>query len=247
MTKQQLIRLALQEIGVVSEGNQPTTSDLSVASDILDQWLDSTQADRLWIFAIQRMLFVPAQLKQTYTLGPGGDFNVTPRPAKVTRYGVISLNNPQQPLELPLDSLTEAQWQSIPVKGITSALPQRVWDDNQFPLRNLNLWPVPNVQVDFTVYQWAALTAWPDYVTDVQFPPGYARAIRLSLAIELGDIFGAARMVSPLMIQKAQQAVSRLKAMNAPMIDLRVDKMLQEPEHGYYNWLTDDANIGSGG
>src|SRR4029077_18208042 len=124
-------------------------------------------------------------------------------------------------VELPLDSLTEAQWRSIPVKNIPSALPQRVWDDQQFPLRNLNYWPVPNVQVNFTVYQWSAISTWPDYVTDVTFPPGYLEAIRYSLAIRLGPMFGAAAQVTPLLLGLAANAVNRIKAMNAPLIDLK--------------------------
>jgi hypothetical protein len=245
LKKLDLISAALIEIGVLSGTEVPDNSDAAVASTILDQMLDSLQADRLWIFAIQRMLFVPAVLQQTYTLGPGGNFNVSPRPAKVTRYGVVSLSNPIQPIELPIDSLTEAQWQSIPVKNITSALPQRVWDDQQFPLRNLNFFPVPNVLVNFTVYQWAALTTWPDYVTDVTFPPGYMKALRLSLAIELAPSFGATAMVTPLLIKLAETAVGRIKAMNAPLIDLKCDPMLQSPETGIYNWLTDEQ-VGSG-
>lgn len=245
MKKLDLISASLAEIGVLSGTEVPDNSDAAVCSTILDQMLDSLQADRLWIFAIQRMVFAPATLKQVYTLGPNGDFNVTPRPAKITRYGVLNLSNATSPIELGLDSLTEAQWMAIPVKNITSALPQRVWDDQQFPLRNLSVFPVPNVQVNFTIYQWAALTTWPDYVTDVTFPPGYAKALRLSLAIELAGPFGATAMVTPLLIKLAENAINRLKAMNAPLIDLKCDPMLQAPESGIYNWITDEQ-IGSG-
>lgn len=244
MKKLELITSSLIEIGVLSGTEVPDNSDAAVAATILDQMLDSLQADRLWIFAIQRMLFSPATLKQTYTLGPGGDFNA-PRPAKITRYGILNLSNPIQPIELGLDSLTEAQWMAVPVKNIASALPQKVWDDQQFPLRNLNYFPVPNVQVNFTIYQWAALSSWPDYVTDVTFPPGYAKALRLSLAIELAPSFGATAMVTPLLVKLAEGAINRIKAMNAPLIDLKCDPMLQDPQTGIYNWLTDEQ-VGSG-
>ena len=244
MTQQDLITGALTEIGVNSVGEVVSADDLRQGSIVLAGMFDSWNAERLYIFAIQRMLFVPTVLKQTYTLGPGGDFNA-PRPAKITRYGIINLSNPIQPLELPLDSLTEAQWRAIPVKNIASALPQRVWDDQQFPSRNLNFWPVPDVQVNFVIYQWAQLSTWPDYVTDVTFPPGYQEAIRYSLAIRLAPSFGAAAMVTPALMGLAQAAVNRIKAMNAPLIDLTCDPMLQSPESGYYNWLT-DQQVGLG-
>lgn len=245
MNQQDLISASLREIEVLGAIETIQPEDLALATTILLQMLDGWQAERLYAFAIQRLLLVPATLKQTYTLGPGGDFNV-PRPARITRYGVVNLSNPSQPLELPLDSLTEAQWASIPVKNISSALPQRVWDDLQYPQRNLNLWPVPNVTVNYTVYQWAPLTTWPDYVTDVEFPPGYFEAIRYSLAIRLAPAFGASAKVSPLLIELAKTAIERIKKMNAPMIDLKCDPMLQQPESAIYNWLTDQqAGLGN--
>jgi len=244
VNQQDLISASLREIAVLGAIETIQSEDLAVATTILAQMLDAWQAERLYVFAIQRMLFVPAMLKQTYTLGTNGDFNA-PRPARITRYGVVNLSNPIQPLELPLDSLTEAQWASIPVKNIASAIPQRVWDDQQFPSRNLNFWPVPNVAVNFTVYQWAALTTWPDYVTDVEFPPGYFEAIRYSLAIRLGPAFDASAKVTPLLIGLANNAVERIKRMNAPMIDLKCDPMLQQPESAIYNWLTDQT-VGTG-
>lgn len=239
MNQADLISAALREIQVLAAIETIQPEDLSLGTLILSQMLDGWQADRLYIFAIQRMIFVPQTLTQTYTLGPNGNFNVTPRPARITRYSVINLSNPIQPLELPLDSLTEAQWMSIPVKNITSTIPQRVWDDQQFPLRNLNYWPVPQVTVNFGVYQWAPLTTWPDYVTDVEFPPGYAEAIRYNLAIKLAPSFGAVGKVTPLLLELAKNAIARVKKMNAPLIDLKCDPMLQQPESQIYNWLTD--------
>jgi len=240
-----LISASLREIEVLGAIETVQAEDLAVATTILSQMLDGWQAERLYVFAIQRVLLVPATLKQTYTLGLGGDFNI-PRPAKITRFGVVNLSNPIQPLELPLDSLTEAQWAAIPVKNISSALPQRVWDDQQYPQRNLNFWPVPDIQVNFTVYQWGALTVWPDYVTDVEFPPGYFEAIRYSLAIRLASSFGASAKVTTLLIELAKTAIERIKRMNSPMIDLRCDPMLIEPGSAIYNWLTDEQT-GSGG
>jgi hypothetical protein len=238
MTQVDLISASLTEIGALSPGEPLRAAELQQGSVILGQMLDAWQADRLYVWAMQRILLVPATLKQTYTLGVGGDFNI-PRPAKITRYGVVNLGNPQQPLELALDSLTEAQWSTIPVKNIASALPKRIWDDQQFPLRNLNFWPVPNVQVNFTVYQWSAISTWPDYVTDVTFPPGYLEAIRYSLALRLAPSFGAAAQVTPLLVQLATSALNRIKTMNAPLIDLKCEPMLISGGNQVYDWRTD--------
>lgn len=244
MNQSDLISASLMEIGALSPGEVLPAAEQSQGSLVLTQMLDAWQAERLYVWGIQRVLLVPAALKAIYTLGPGGDFNL-PRPAKIVRFGVVNLGNPLQPVELQLDSLTPQKWAEIPVKNIAAALPSRVWDDQAFPQRNLSYWPVPNVQVNFTVYQWSTITVWPDYVTDVTFPPGYAEAIRYSLAIRLAPSFGAAAMVTPLLTELARAAVNRIKAMNAPMIDLKCDPMLVSPEKRAYDWRT-DGYVGGG-
>src|ERR1700731_3263589 len=123
MNQSDLISASLIEIGALSPGEVASAQEQQQASNVLTQMLDAWQAVRLYVWAVQRILLVPATLKQTYTLGPGGDFNL-PRPAKITRFGVVNLGNPIQPVELPLDSLTERQWMEIPVKNIPSALPK---------------------------------------------------------------------------------------------------------------------------
>lgn len=239
MNQQQLITDALTEIGVQDAVTPLSQADLLLGSRVLKQMIDSWNADRLYINGEQRVVFVPSVLKQTYTLGPGGDFNITPVPAKISRYGVINLGNPIQPLELGLESLTTEEWGAIPVKNIASALPQRVWDDTAFPLRHLNYWPVPNVQVQFTIYSWGPVRDWDDFVTDITFPPGYEEALRLNLALRLAPSFKV--VLDPATVELARIALNRVKAMNAPLIDLRCDPMLTNPQGQVYNWLTDNA------
>ena len=102
---------------------------------------------------------------------------------------------------------------------------------------NLNYWPVPNVQVNFVVYNWSPLSTFPDMVTNITFPPGYLEAIRYSLAIRLAPSFAAP--VNPVLIQLATNAVNRIRVMNAQMIDLKCDPMLVSPEKQVYDWRSD--------
>ena len=247
MNQLDAITAALSEIGVQSPGDAtPDSADLAQASKVLNRMIDGFQARKLYIFGEQRQVFVPAQLKQTYTLGTNGDFNV-PRPARITRFGVLSLNNPLQPIELPLDSLTEEQWARIPVKNISSALPQRVYDDQQFPLRNLNYWPIPNVLINFIVYNWVQLNSWAigDYKTDLTFPPAYQDLIVYNLAVRLIPSFSASAVASPVLIELARSSIRAVQAMNAKMIDLKCDPMLVSPEKQVYDWRT-DTRVGNG-
>lgn len=236
MTGNDVINGALRLIGVLSSGELPTAAESSDGLSGLNTMLDEKNARRLNIFTVPRL--GPFNLtvgKQTYTVGTGGDINI-PRPPKIDRMGIINLANPSQPLELPLAYLSLDEWANIPVKNIQSALPQKVWDDQGFPYRTLSFYCVPNVQVQCTIYAWGALGIFPDLVTDVQFPPGYAKWLRYNLAVDLAPEFGVP--LSPEILMTARETQATIQDMNAPLNELSCDEALRSPG-GVYNWITD--------
>ena len=242
-----IISSAMRLIGVLAAGETPDAGAANDALLVFNDMVDSWQAQRLMIFQVVRLLFNLTSGQQVYTYGsadvttnPNPDFN-SPRPAAIERMGIINLNNPQQPLELPLQYLTVAQWQEIPVKNITSALPQYCWDDNGFPFRNLSFWPVPNVPLQVAIYPWVALGAPATLTTLVSFPPGYAKAFRYNLAFDLAAEYPLAPPQVVASVQAvAMESMRVVKAMNTPILDLRVDPaVVAGTELGLYNWISD--------
>src|SRR5207245_433345 len=169
-----LLASSLRLIGVLASGETPTGPEVADALTILQQMLDSWQSERLNVFTIQIQEFPLTPTKQTYTMGTGGDFNV-PRPARIERASIVSLNNPAQPLELYVDMLNEEGWQAIPIKLVSSTLPRKLYEDGAFPLRNLSYWPIPTIAVNTRLYTWAALTTFNDLMTDVTYRHGYLK------------------------------------------------------------------------
>ena len=156
-------------------------------------------------------------LQQLYTLGPGGTLNNPVRPTTIDGYGVITNPGAVNELELPLDTYTMDRWQAIPIKSITSAFPKLVWDDAAYPLRNLSVWPIPNTPIGLTVYSPLDLAQSPDLsVTNVLLPPGYMGALKYNLAIRLAPEYGSAATVSPIVIELAKDAKTKLAPINAP-------------------------------
>jgi hypothetical protein len=238
MTGQDLINSSLRLVGALASGESPSAAESQDCLLVGNQMMDSFQAERLMIFAIQMNEFPLTTGQQTYTLGIGGNFNIA-RPPKIQRMGIVSLNNPAQPLEFPLEYLTTEQWAAIPVKLIQSSLPQKVYDDGAFPLRNLNFWCIPNVAVNTRIYSWTLLTAFPDFTTDIQYPPGYAECLRYNLALRLMAEFPGNLSTAPLVIQLATESKARVKSSNTPLLDSYCDRMLVDPGKQLYNWLTD--------
>lgn len=243
MTAQDIINSALRKAGVLAAGESPTAQESVDTLTLLNDMLDSWSAERLTIFTVTRQTFHLVANQQAYTMGSGGDFNV-PRPPRIEYISVISLQNTAQPLEIPITMLTDAQWQAIPVKNIQSSLPLNVWDDGGFPLRTLSYWCIPNTAVDTAIYTWTALNQFASLGTSYTFPPGYARAIRFNLAVEACAEFN--EPLDPNVAKIALDSKVAIKSQNAPILDLQVDEaLIGRPRT--YNWLTDNANIRSGG
>lgn len=236
MTATDLINSSLRLIGVTASGEQPTADEANDAFVILNQMIDSWTTERLMIFTITIIDTPLVPGTQTYTLGTGGTLNFA-RPSRIERMSIVNLNNPAQPLELPLEMLSDQEWQSVPVKIINSALPTKVYDDGAFPFRNLSFWPIPTVLVNTRIYGWSALTQFPDLFTDETFPPGYLKALRYNLAVDLAPEYGV-----PLRPEVAAQAISSkavIKSINAPMPVSYVDPAIRGEKASVYNWLTD--------
>jgi hypothetical protein len=240
-----IIRSAMRLINVLASGEQPSGPEMGDGLFNLNCLVDSWNAERLMIYTIQRQALdvngLPFNLtpgQQTYKVGPNGDFNI-PRPPRIDRMGIVSLNNPSQPLELPLEYLTDAGWQAIPVKNIQSTLPQKVWNDNSFPFMNLSYWCIPSVQVQTVFYLWQALSYFPDATSTLTFPPAYVKALRFSLAVDLAPEFG--RQAPPEVMAQAAMSKAIVKSINAPLVDLRVDSALVGSGRGIFNWLTGES------
>ena len=243
-----LITSSLRLINVLGAGETASASEGQDALFVFQAMVDSWQAERLMIFNIPRNVYSLTAGQQTYNMGlnppnpwdfgyPGG----VPRPAKIERMGIIWLGNAAQPLELPIQYLTVAQWQEIPVKNITSSLPQYCWDDDGFPFRALNFWPIPNQADQVAIYPWTALTTPATLTTQMAFPPGYLQAFRYNLAVMLAAEFPAIpqEIMAPV-VAIAMQSKAIVKAMNMPMVDLRCDPALTPLGNRYlYNWISD--------
>ena len=119
----QIIARALREINAIDPGETPTAQESQDSLETLNGMIDTWQAQSLMIFTTNRVVLTPNPTigVQAFTLGPSGFWDM-PRPTKIERYGIISLNNPSQPLELPMNdvetNLTYDQWANIPVKAV---------------------------------------------------------------------------------------------------------------------------------
>jgi hypothetical protein len=212
MSAQDIVKSALRLINVVASGENPTGTEAEDGLVVLNQMIDSFNAESLMIFTESIQDFPFTSEKQTYTLGSGGDFD-TPRPAKIDRASVILIT--ANPIEIPIPIYNDQRWQQVTLKSVDTTFPLLVYDDGAFPFRNLNFWPIPRdgSSVKFRMYSWSPLSQFPDLTTKLTFPPAYYELIRYSLAVRLAPEFQA--VLRPEVGALALSAISKVKAMNS--------------------------------
>lgn len=232
ISAQDLISSALRLIGVLASGEQVAIADANDALTVLAHMIDAWNGERLTIFSIRSDDYAFVLGQQSYTIGPGGNFN-TNRPAKIIGMSSILLTNPSNPIEVPITMYSVTEWQTeIPVKVVNSSFPQVCYDDGGFPLRTLNFWPIPALQQNnLRIYSWQQLGIPPTLRTLLNFPQGYAEALRYNLAVRLAPEFQA--QLQPIVQQIAIESLARVKTMNAPDLNLRSDLIASPAGYNY--------------
>lgn len=197
---QSFILSALRLVGSLRSGQSLTNDELNDCLQVLNDMLDAWSGKRVTVFVVPRITLdqngIALSLvagKQTYLLGNsvGTEDFFLPRPPKLERVGIIYTASQSAPIELPVDMYDSVKWQGIPQKNITSLYPQVCYLETSFPDMSLNFWRVPTQSNPVALYTWQALQQFPDLGTEFGFPPGYARAIRYNLAVDLAAEFPA--------------------------------------------------------
>lgn len=248
-TVMDLLKRSFRLIGVLAGGESSqglSGDDFNDALFAANQLLDSWNTERLMVWGILRNVYNLQAGVQTYQLGPQQTGTAATtldqvRYSKIERYGIISLTNAAQPLELPIEDLSYIDWQSIPVKNITSALATKVYDDRAFPQRNLNFYPIPNVAIQAVVYPWTQVTQFTGLTQSLAFPPGYLRALAYNIAMELAAEWPGDPSRMPLVMKIAADAKAAVKSLNIVDLTMACDPMVVGTiRGGVYNWLTDE-------
>lgn len=238
-----IITSALKLTGVLADGEQPSDDTANQGLTVLNDMIDAWNADRLAIFTTRSDDFPYVLGKQSYTLGTGGDFNIT-RPARIDAMSTILLTDPANPVEVPITLFTVDDWQTkVPVKKVDGSFPLICYDTGDFPLRTLNFWPIPTQQQNSVrIYGWQALGA-QTLLSQVSFPPGYAEAIRYNLAVRVAAEFGVdpSKYAAATVAALAIQGLARIKTMNAPDLEIQSDLI---PYPAGYNYRADMFGMG---
>jgi len=225
---------ALKLLGVVAGHEVPTSAEQADSFARLTELIDSWGTHAQTLYVPHRALLPTVAAQQTYTVGDGGDLDVTPQPVTIDAVSWLTSTTP--PAEVYLDVASDQAYIGQPMKTLTGATPQQVSYTRGAPLGELWVWPVPTAVVTLVLYWREPVASFPDLVTPVALLPGYAKALRCNLAIELAPEFG--RVVDPTVERLARESLADLKRANLPLVEIGIDPALTGGGPGY-NILTD--------
>lgn len=234
MKANDLIASSLRLIGVLASGESPSNSEANDALSSLNDLIDSWSNEQLLIPNKVREVFPLVANQQTYTMGVGGNFNTT-RAQKIEN-ALIELAQNSPVMEIPMGILTKDEYQAVILKTLTSTFPLYIYAEGVYPLDNLNVWPVPNTSINnLVLYSWKPLAQLTSPTTTLSLPPGYQRALRYALAVELSSEYG--RPLADTTVALAIESKAVIKRMNYRPSFLQVDKELRA-KPAVWNWMT---------
>jgi hypothetical protein len=178
---------ALRLLGVLAEGETPSSETSQDCLSALNQMIESWNTERLSVFSTQDQVFSWPPGTISRTLGPTGDF-VGNRPIQLD--DATYFRDPSNGISYGIKIINQQQYDGIAVKTVTSTYPQVIWINMSYPDIEMYVYPVPTKVLEFHFISVEELTQPANLATTLAFPPGYLRAFRYNLACEIAPEFG---------------------------------------------------------
>jgi hypothetical protein len=206
-----LINGSLRLLGVLAEGETPSSETAQDALVAMNQMIQSWDAERLAVFSTQDQVVTWPASTRSRTLGPTGDI-VGNRPVLID--DSTYFRDPTNGISFGLKLINQQQYNGIAVKTVTSTYPQVLWVNMTYPDIEMYVYPVPTKDLEFHIVSVQTLSQPANLATDLAFPPGYLRCFRYNLACELAPEFGVepSRQVQRI----AMTSKRNLKRINNP-------------------------------
>lgn len=205
-TALEIISSAMRLANILGEGQQPSGDQANNALSVLNEMLDSWGVDSLMLYQTTNEQFTLIPNQPTYTVGPGAQFDAD-RPARIN-----SMYVDYQGVSFPMYEVNQDEYNQITLKSLTQTFPRFFLYLNTYPLGTLTVWPTPLNALTLTLSVDRVLASVPTVGTTLTLPPGYSKAVRANLAMELCPEYG--REPPPSLVKLATQSKADIKRSN---------------------------------
>lgn len=226
-TAYDICAFALKAIGVVGVGQSPLAEDINDAFTALNAMLGQWQRKRWLIWHLTDNAFLSTGA-QSYTVGPGGNFNVI-RPDRIeAAFFRQFINSTPNQVDWPLDILESREdYNRIVLKQLGS-LPRYIFYDAAYPVGSVYPWPIPQAGVyELHLSLKEQLIQYTDLSNAIQLPEEYPEALWSNLCIRLAPIYQT--QVRPEVVGIAKASLAVIRGANAQIPRLTIPVYLNRP------------------
>ena len=228
-TANDIINRALRSLSVIGQGESADTNQandcLVALNDMIASWANET----LMLFQVVQDSLALVPGKKDYTIGEGAyDLN-TVRPTEILQ-SFVRLNG----VDYPVKIIDRQRYQNIVLKTTQSNFPSWLYYDTGFPASTIRLWATPSAVNMLYIDSQKPLAGFANLTDAISLPPGYDRALRLNLAVELMPEY---QVSNQRIDQMARQAKAGIKRTNSTPITAN----LGFNEHRRYSVFSDST------
>lgn len=230
VTALDIIKSSLRLLQVL--GSDVVLSDAEAADGLqaLNFMIDSWANDSMAVYTVTQEVFSPAAGVNPNTWGSGGTFN-SRRPTRILEaYARIAGS---YPTDIAMQVLGHDDYAAVAIKTMQSSYPAYIFVDNAYPLANVYIWPVPTGTDQVYIVSEKPISC-PLVLSDVlSFPPGYLRALKYNLAMELAPEYQVTAGQDVALI--AMQSLAAIKRTNYRPQTLGIDRALLSRGARHFN------------
>lgn len=247
-----IVRLALQTIGRIP-GGQPSIPPFMGQDSllILNEMIDNWRTQKLLIAQLVRIEY-PVSASDPYVLmGPGAQVDIG-KPFSILAAAVLDVGGTSEPVvdpdtgeeiltppldyERPIPVYDERAFAAEGFKTMIGSALRAVYYDASYSASTgrLALGPILNTDKTIVLYALVPMRGFPDLVTEYELMPGYHKALRYNLAIQLAPLHG---ITPPMFVyDEARSSIGDVKRLNIR------HAVLANPfgGGGHYNIYTDE-------
>lgn len=242
-TGNDIVDQALKKAGILGIGRAASAGESQDALADLNDMLAEWNTQRFAIWNLLNIGFTSDGRTAPYTVGPGGDYNVSRRPDRIESSFLRQLVNPQGlNVDTPIEMI--ASWEEYSRLSLKTLQSFTLYGflDSSWPLGNLHLYPWPNASIYAAYIQIKNVIPIIDLTTDLStVPDQYMSAMKFNLAKRLRMSYGLASR--PDIDNMARHTLNMLKDSNLQVPELVMPRVLIIQSSGY-NILSDQFGNG---
>lgn len=223
---------ALRKLGVIAQGQSPSTEDLTNASMALNMLLGMLRAKGMPMWARANYIFVTVPGQSIYNIGTGQPFN-TPYPLKMLQiYRVDSSGT-------CIDMDIEADYNFNQLPNNSSGIPIKMTYQPQVNIGTMKLWPTPDTTSStstFTIVYQRPFQYFISSTDTMDFPEEWYLPLVYKLAVLLAPEWGVPLADRNMLVQEAEGYLAEVLSMGGEDASMFIQPYMQ-PTIGLDNRL----------